>query len=102
MDRCEKCGLDRDIVGRAHNCNPERLKGGFRISTTKKSTEPAGDGLALISATSPPGLVRKLAEAIKSGKLRGPHCQCPCCTRRREKMLAAVRKHRTKKKESKA
>ena len=57
-------------LGDAKRAAREPSKGLRILSRAKeKSAEPAGDGVALTSMAHPPGLIDKIADAIKSGKL---------------------------------
>ena len=90
IDRCKECGANLAMVGRSHRCvhgaaqtlalarareakeAPAKSKG-LRILSRPNSlpqpVEPLGDGIALTSIAHPPGLIEKMADAIRSGKL---------------------------------
>lgn len=98
MNRCKLCGLNMDLVGVRHNCDPARLTSGLKITAAKKSTEPVGDGVMLTSMSHPMGLLNELAGAIKDGRLNlSKGCQCKCCVERRQKQLEAQKRYREKK-----
>lgn len=73
---------------------PEMSKVFLTAINEAKESVSGGDGVALTSISHPPGLIRKLTKEIKPG---GKLCLCPCCALRRHKILAAVKKHREKK-----
>jgi len=81
---CPICGIDRNMVGYSHRCIPKpdpiedvarerdaAPSKGLRIKSVSKSrsAEAIGDGVALTSMAHPDGLIDKMADAIKSGKL---------------------------------
>lgn len=67
IDRCKECGANLAMVGIRHRCVP-LPKGGLRVPSLKTSG-PIGDGVALKSMAHPLGLIEKMADAIRFGKL---------------------------------
>ena len=68
---------------------------GLRIKPKPQSVEPSGDGIALTSIAHPPELIEKMADAIRSGKLKSSPT-CPVCKARQQARAAAQKKWRAK------
>ena len=79
LGRCKKCGANMDLVGTRHNCNPPK----------SPESEAITRRMAVLGEDQP-----KALKPIKAGY----RCECPCCTLRREKALAAVKRFREKSK----
>jgi hypothetical protein len=98
---CDACGSNLALVGRAHHCVPRPQKEGPRPPKKGPVSPPheTGDGVALTSMARPPGLIEKLAGAIRSGKLLLPaaHPNCPRCKALKERNRGAVLRYRSKK-----
>lgn len=81
---CKKCGKNMDLYGLRHNCDSRSA-----LTPGRLTIEPIQ---ALVDAKNTTvAELRKRLPRKPAGK-----CECPCCTLRREKMLAAVKKFRSK------